>query len=104
MSNTPPAPYHPFPAAPQQQLTYVPAWPAVQSGPLLPMPPTHPAPPALVSPPAPPFQAPPAPMPVPLVTPPVTPPQHFSYPPGGWGPVPNYYLAPAQPYLISYPC
>src|SRR5882724_10551010 len=29
-SNAPPAPYHTFLATPQQRLTYVPAWPAVQ--------------------------------------------------------------------------
>src|SRR5882724_1000968 len=33
-SNPPPAPFHPFPATPQQRLTYVPTWPAVQLGPL----------------------------------------------------------------------
>src|SRR5882724_4585755 len=67
------------------------------------MPPTQPAPlvpflvpPVPVAPPGPPFQAPP-------VAPPAVPPQHFSQPPGGWGPMPNYYLAPAQPYPISYP-
>src|SRR5882724_7761643 len=37
------------------------------------------------------------------VVPLVVPPQHFSYAPGGWGPVPNHYLAPVQLYPISYP-
>ena len=36
------------------------------------------------------------------VAPPMAPPQHFSYPPGSWGLMPNYYPTPAQPYLISY--
>src|SRR5882724_12460974 len=67
------------------------------------MPPTQSAPPTLVAHQVPPFQAPPAPMPVPPVAPPAAPPQHFSYPPGSWGLVPNYYLAPAQLYLIGYP-
>src|SRR5882724_3052656 len=82
---------------------YVPAWPAVQSGPPPLMPPTQPAPLApFPGTPVPvialglPFQAPP-------VTPPAVPPQHFGYPPGGWGPIPNCYPAPAQPYLIGYP-
>ena len=82
---------------------YVPAWPAAQSGPLPLMPPTQPAPSApFPVPPAPvmpfmlPFQAPP-------VTPPVVPPQHFSYPPGGWGLMPNYHPAPVQLYPIGYP-
>src|SRR5882724_8731695 len=46
--------------------------------------------------PGPPFQATP-------FTPAAAPPQHFGQPPGGWGPMPNYYRAPAQPYPISYP-
>src|SRR5882724_8591480 len=37
------------------------------------------------------------------VTPPMAPPQHFGYPPGGWGQLPNHYPAPVQPYLIGYP-
>jgi len=99
VSDAPPAPYHPFPATPQQWLTYVSAWPAVQLGPPPLMALTQPAPlapvlvpPALVVPLVPPFQA-----------PPVAPPQHFGYPPGSWGQMPNYYPAPAQPYLIGYP-
>jgi len=52
------------------------------------------------------FQVPSAYMPAPPATPPAAmhaPLQHFSYPPGGWGLMPHYYQAPAQPYLISYP-
>jgi len=41
------------------------------------------------------FPAPPAAMP--------TPPQYDGYPPGRWGKIPNYYLAPVQPYPIGYP-
>src|SRR5882724_5703454 len=52
----------------------------------------------------PPTQAAPVATPVaPPTAPPTAPHQHFSYPPGGWGQMPNHYLAPAQPYLISYP-
>src|SRR5882724_3216244 len=101
MSDAPPAPYYAFPATPQQRLTYIPAWPAVQSGPLPPMPPTQPAPLA-------PFPVPPAPVAplallfqAPPVSLPMVPPQHFSYPPGGWGPMPNYYPAPVQQYPIG---
>src|SRR5882724_1511495 len=93
MSDAPPAPYHAFLAPPQQRPTYIPAWPAAQSGPPHPMPLTQPAPSApfpvltaLVVPLTSPFQAPP-------VAPPVVPPQHISYPPGGWGPKSSYYLA-----------
>src|SRR5882724_3857402 len=102
-SDAPPAPFHPFLAAPQQRPTYVPAWPAAQSGPPPPIPLTQPAPSA-------PFPAPPVPvMPQGLlfqatpVAPPVVPPQHFSQPLGGWGLMPNYYPAPVQLYLIGYP-
>jgi len=84
-SHPPPAPFHPIPAAPQQQLNYVPTWSAVQSGPLPLMPLTQAAPAATP------------------VAPPMALPQHFGYPPCSWGQMPNYYLAPAQPYLISYP-
>src|SRR5882724_7982695 len=104
MHDTPPVPNPPFLATSQPQLMYVPMWLTVQSGPLPPMPLAQPAPPALF------FQAPPAPMLVPPATPPaampvppVAPLQYFGYPPGGWGLMPNYYLAPAQPYLIGYP-
>src|SRR5882724_7064311 len=104
LSDAPPAPHHPFPAAPQQRVMYVPAWPAVQSGPLPLMPLTKPAPPAQFPvPPAPLFQAPPAAMPATPVAPPAVPPQHFSQPLGSWGPMPNYYPAPVQLYLIGYP-
>src|SRR5882724_8358927 len=85
---------------------YVPAWLTAQLGPLPPRPLTQPAPlapfqvpPAPVMPPRLPFQAPSAAIPAP----PVAPPQYFSYPPSGWRTMPNYYLAPAQPYLIRYP-
>src|SRR5882724_2205844 len=43
-SHPPPAPFHPIPATPQQQLIYVPTWSAAQSGPLPRMPPTQTAP------------------------------------------------------------
>jgi len=72
---------------------YVPAWPATQLGPPPPMPSTQLTPPA-------PFPVPPSPIMPPA---PVAPPQYFGYPPGSGGPMPNYYPAPAQPYLISYP-
>ena len=81
-SNAPSAPHRLFSAA-------------AQSGPPPPMPSTQPAPSA-------PFPVPPAPV-TPQVAPPVVPPQHFSYTPGGWGLVPNYYPAPVQPYPIGYP-
>src|SRR5882724_8489734 len=84
-SNPPPAPFHPILATPQQRLIYMPTWSAAQSGPLPLMPPTQAAPAATP------------------VTPPTAPPQHFGYPPGGWGLMPNYYLATAQPYPIGYP-
>jgi len=64
-SDAPPAPYHPFPAAPQQQLTYLPVWPAAQSGhhPQCHRPSLHPwhhsQCPVPASPPGLPFQAPP---------------------------------------------
>src|SRR5882724_2959090 len=80
-----------FLAAPQQQLMYVPAWLAAQSGPLPPMPLTQSA---LTTP----FPVPPTP-----IVPPVAPPQYFGYPLGGRGPMPNYYPAPAQLYPIGYP-
>src|SRR5882724_6445135 len=92
-SNTLSTPHHLFLATPHQQQSYAPVWPAAQSGPPPPMPPTQPAPPA-------PFPVPPAPF-APQVAPPVAPQQHFGYAPGGWGPVPNYYPAPAQPYPIG---
>src|SRR5882724_5295896 len=95
LRNTPSAPHHLFLAAPQQRLTYTPVWPAAQSGPPPPMPPTQPAPSA-------PFPMPPAPV-APLFSPPAAPPQNVGYAPGGWGPMPNYYPAPAQPYPIGYP-
>ena len=94
-SNAPSAPHRLFSATPQQRPTYTPVWPAVQSGPPPPMPPTQPAPSA-------PFPVPAAPV-APQVALPAVPPQHFGYAPGGWGPVPNYYPAPAQLYPISYP-
>jgi len=49
-------------------------------------------------------QALPAPMPSPPIAPPAAPPQFFGhpYPLGSWGPMPNYFLAPVQPYLTSY--
>src|SRR5882724_10500548 len=72
---------------------YVPTWLTAQSGAPPPMLQAQPAPPVPF------YQVLPAPMPAP----PVAPPQHFSYPPGGWGPMPHYYQAPAQQYLISYP-
>src|SRR5882724_3645361 len=64
-----------------------------------------PAPPMPVVPPMAFYQVPPAPMPAPPVAPPVAPPQFFgqAYLPGGWALMPNYFLSPAQPYLISYP-
>src|SRR5882724_8113620 len=73
---------------------YTPIWPAAQSGPPPPMPPTQPATSA-------PFPVPPAPV-APQVVPPVVPLQ-FGYAPGGWGPVPNHYPAPVQTYPIGYP-
>src|SRR5882724_10514352 len=88
-NNPPPAPFHPFLAAPQQQPIYVPTWSAAQLGPLPPMPLT---------------QAAPAATPVaPPMAPPMAPHQNFGYPPGSWGQMPNYYPAPAQLYPISYP-
>ena len=77
-----------------------PAWPTTQLVLLPLMPHTQPAPPALF--PVPPMHVMP-PVPVPPVTPPAAPPQYFSYLPGGWGLMPNYYLASAQPNTISYP-
>src|SRR5882724_11622152 len=94
-SNAPSAPHHLFSAAPQQRPMYTPVWPAMQSGPLPLMPPTQPATSA-------PFPMPPTPV-TPQVVPPMVPPPHFGYAPGGWGLVPNQYLAPAQPYLVGYP-
>src|SRR5882724_3425661 len=73
---------------------YTPVWPAAQSGPPPPMPLTQPATLA-------PFPVPPAPV-TPQVVLPAVPPPHFGYAPGGWGPMPNHYPAPAQPYPISY--
>ena len=72
---------------------YIPPWPGALSGPVPPMPQVQPAPLA-------PMPAPPGP-----VAPPAAPPHFFSqaYPPGGWAPIPNYFLAPTQPYLIGYP-
>src|SRR5882724_11703412 len=94
-SNTPSAPHRCFSATPQQQPTYTPVWPAAQLGPPPPMPSTQPAPSA-------PFPVPPTPV-APQVVPPAVPPPHFSYTPGGWGPMPNHYPAPVQPYPIGYP-
>src|SRR5882724_10411703 len=94
-SNAPLTPHRLFSAAPQQRPMYTPVWPAAQSGPLPPMPTIQPAPSA-------PFLVPPIPV-APPVAPPAAPPQHVSYTPGGWGPMPNYYLAPMQPYPTSYP-
>ena len=96
MRDTPHVFYPPFPAAPQQQPTYVPIWLAVQSGPLPHMPLTQSTLPTL-------FPVPPTPIAPLTPVPPVAPPQYFSYPPGSGGPMPNYYLAPAQPYMIGYP-
>src|SRR5882724_8502790 len=64
-----------------------------------------PAPPTPVVPPMAFYQVPPAPMPTPPVIPPAAPTQFFgqAYPPGGWVLMPNYFLAPTQPYLIGYP-
>src|SRR5882724_10821309 len=67
---------------PQQRLMYTPVWPAVQSGPLPPMPQAQPAPSA-------PFPMPPAPV-TPPFAPPAAPPQNVGYAPGSWGPMPNY--------------
>src|SRR5882724_5232622 len=92
-SNAPSAPHRLFSATPQR-LTYIPVWPVAQLGPPPPMPLTQPAPSA-------PFPVPPAPV-APQVFPPAVPPQYFGYAPGGWGPEPNHYLAPAQPYPIGY--
>src|SRR5882724_2765475 len=83
MHDTPHVSYPPFPATSQQQLTYVPAWPAAQSGPPPPMPLTQSALPAL-------FPVPPSPVAPPAPVLPVAPPQYFSYPLGGGGPMPNY--------------
>src|SRR5882724_7777088 len=94
-SNSPSTPHHLPSVAPQQRPTYTPVWPAVQSGPLPPMPQTQPAPSA-------PFPMPPAPV-APPFAPPAAPPQNVGYAPGGWGPMPNYYLVPVQPYPIGYP-
>ena len=91
-NNPPPAPFHPFLAAPQQRPIYMPTWSAMQSGPLPPMPPTQAA--TVATPVAPPM------------APPTASHQHLGYPPGSWGQMPNYYPAPAQPaqpYLTSYP-
>jgi len=74
----PPALFTPFQHT-QQRLTYAPAWPAAQLGPLPLMPPTQPAPV------------------VPAVAPPMVPPQP-SVTPLQLGQMPNYYPAPAQPY------
>ena len=93
-SNAPSAPHRLFSATPQQRLTYTPVWPATQSGPPPLMLPIQPAPMA-------PFPVPPTPVML-LVALPAVPPQHFGYAPGGWCPMPNYYPAPVQPYLISY--
>src|SRR5882724_11436564 len=71
----------------------MPTWSAVQLGPLPLMPPTQAAPAA--TPVAPPMEPP--------MAPPTAPHQHFGYPPGRWGQMPNYYPAPAQPYPIGYP-
>jgi len=87
-------PHRLFSATPQQQPSYTPVWPATQLGPPPPMPPTQPAN-------LPPFPMPPTPV-APQVVLPAVPPLHFGYAPGGWGPVPNNYPAPGQPYLISY--
>src|SRR5882724_8578787 len=94
-SNAPSTPHHRLLAAPQQRPTYIPVWPAAQSGPPPPMPPMPPAPLA-------PCPVPPAPV-APPVSLPVAPPQNIGYAPGGWGPMPNYYPAPMQPYPIGYP-
>src|SRR5882724_8195938 len=72
---------------------HVPTWSTAQSGPPPPMPQAQPAPPAPFS----------APMPASPVAPPVAPPQHLSYPPGSWGPMPHHYQAAAQLYPIGYP-
>src|SRR5882724_1912749 len=86
-SQPPPAPFHPILAALQQRPIYVPTWSAAQLGPLPPMPPTQAAP--VATPVAPPM------------APPMAPHQHFGYPPGGWGQMPNHYPAPAQLYPIG---
>src|SRR5882724_8099567 len=49
-----------------------------------------------------PFPMPPTPV-APPFAPPAAPPQNVGYAPGSLGPMPNYYLAPTQPYPISYP-
>src|SRR5882724_12731153 len=110
MCDTPPVSYPPFFATPQQQPMYVPAWSAVQLGPLPSMPSTQPTtpapfpvPPTPVGPPAPFFLVPPTAMPMHPIAPPVAPPQYASYSPGRWVPMPNHYPAPAQPYPICYP-
>src|SRR5882724_8938464 len=67
--------------------------------PLPSMPPAQPEPPA-------PFPVPPMPVATPApVTPLGAPPQFFgqAYPTGGWAPMPPYFQAPVQPYLIGYP-
>src|SRR5882724_8425620 len=94
-SNSPSTPHRRPLVAPQQRPTYTPVWPAAQSGPPPPIPQAQPAPSA-------PFPMPPAPV-APPFAPPAAPPQNISYAPGGWGPMPNYYPAPAQLYPIGYP-